>query len=263
MSIEKLGSVAANFLDAIDFSNILKRCFEEGKRPCELEQSGELVPGDHLFTTYGILTHHGLYSGDGMVIHYKKGRSKGIIEVPLHEFAKDVISAGFLSKKIYIKKHNTRIYSNDESISRARSRIGEAGWNLLNNNCEHFVEWCINGKFSPDEDTRHTVNDKKPVQQSVTSKAGPSEKFACIIDNPELLDLFLKNSPCFNINFITLGGKQKWNDICIHSGWRLQQNKLTSHMRVLDPGNIRRAWGPESKIISLINEINEKFINRL
>lgn len=34
-----------------------------------------------------------------------------------------------------------------------------------------------------------------------------------------------------------------WITIAEDFGWRLQQNKLTGHCRILDPQNIRKAWG--------------------
>ena len=37
------------------------------------------------------------------------------------------------------------IYSPEETISRARSRIGESNYNLVTNNCEHFAIWCKTG----------------------------------------------------------------------------------------------------------------------
>lgn len=39
----------------------------------------------------------------------------------------------------------TRLYSAQETVERARSRIGERGYNLLLNNCEHFAVWCKTG----------------------------------------------------------------------------------------------------------------------
>lgn len=33
----------------------------------------------------------------------------------------------------------------DRSIANARSKIGESGYSLLWNNCEHFVRWCVEG----------------------------------------------------------------------------------------------------------------------
>lgn len=46
-----------------------------------------------------------------------------------------------------------------------------------------------------------------------------------------------------NIPMPTLGGKQYWADVDIYGGWRIQQNVFTHHYRLLDPKDIRRAWG--------------------
>lgn len=44
----------------------------------------------------------------------------------------------------------------------------------------------------------------------------------------------------------TLGGKQLWSDYSWRHGWRIQQNALTGHYRLLDPANVRHAWGNRS-----------------
>lgn len=41
----------------------------------------------------------------------------------------------------------------------------------------------------------------------------------------------------------TLGGAQFWTDEWIHDEWRIQRNVLTDHFRLLDPHEMRRAWG--------------------
>lgn len=41
----------------------------------------------------------------------------------------------------------------------------------------------------------------------------------------------------------TLGGKQLWTDFQWRNGWRIQQNVLTKHWRLLDANNVRQAWG--------------------
>ncbi len=46
-----------------------------------------------------------------------------------------------------------------------------------------------------------------------------------------------------NIPMPTLGGKQFWTDRYFYSGWRIQENVVTGHARLLDPGNVRRCWG--------------------
>lgn len=62
---------------------------------------------------------------------------------------------------------------------------------------------------------------------------------ASIAANPSLINRF--SMP--NINFPTMGGILFWNDIANVNGWRMQQNTLTQHIRILDPDNVRRAWG--------------------
>lgn len=52
-----------------------------------------------------------------------------------------------------------------------------------------------------------------------------------------------KTGSRLNLPIPTLGGKQIWSDIFIHGKWRIQRNVYTGNCRLLDPNNIRRAWG--------------------
>lgn len=55
----------------------------------------------------------------------------------------------------------------------------------------------------------------------------------------------LTNFSNINIEMPTLGGEVFYTDIVNIDGWRLQQHNvpfLTSHYRILDPGNTRMAW---------------------
>ena len=46
-----------------------------------------------------------------------------------------------------------------------------------------------------------------------------------------------------NLPAPTMGGLQLWADAFVHAGWRIQQNVLTGHYRLLDRRDRRRAWG--------------------
>ncbi len=46
-----------------------------------------------------------------------------------------------------------------------------------------------------------------------------------------------------NITFPTFGGRQFWLDCHFFRGWRIQQHVLSKHYRLLDPQDVRRAWG--------------------
>ena len=97
--------------------------------------------GDHLVSPRCGYTHHGLYIGNGNVIHYggyAKIKSDGVIVITsLNEFSQN--------NTVQIRQHNSRLFSREESVERAYTRLGEDWYNILLNNCEHFVNWCING----------------------------------------------------------------------------------------------------------------------
>lgn len=46
-----------------------------------------------------------------------------------------------------------------------------------------------------------------------------------------------------NIPAPTLGGKQFWTDHAWRRGWKIQQNVVTSHWRLIDDRRVRQAWG--------------------
>lgn len=72
-----------------------------------------------------------------------------------------------------------------------------------------------------------------------------------ISQNPELI----KDFDMPNINCKTMGGKIWWRDIAESNGWRIQQNSVTKHCRIIDPDDVRRAWGGEDAMVRLFNKI--------
>lgn len=46
-----------------------------------------------------------------------------------------------------------------------------------------------------------------------------------------------------NLPAKTLGGREFWGDVAFRQGWRIQQNVFTEHFRLLDPSDVRQAWG--------------------
>nr|WP_314901556.1 lecithin retinol acyltransferase family protein [uncultured Deefgea sp.] len=98
--------------------------------------------GDHLISARTGYSHHGIYIGHDQVIHYSGSSfgefQSGTIEiVDLETFCQ---GNGFT-----IQAYRFRFYCREESIERAQSRLGEDWYNVLLNNCEHFVTWCIQG----------------------------------------------------------------------------------------------------------------------
>ena len=85
--------------------------------------------GDHLVSYCGLVTHHGVYIGNDMVIHCTK--EEGVIMSSINEFG------SYPS----VRKHSEKI-SPDEIVSRANSRLGEKRYNSLTNGDECFANWC-------------------------------------------------------------------------------------------------------------------------
>lgn len=52
-----------------------------------------------------------------------------------------------------------------------------------------------------------------------------------------------------NLPFPTAGGGELWATLADWWGWRVQENVLTGHVRILDPEDVRKAWGPEEQLL--------------
>jgi hypothetical protein len=107
--------------------------------PTGLERDPPL--GAHLATCRRGYTHHGIYVGQGRVVHYSGfsgvWQCGPVEEVSLPRFA--------AAHPVRIVDHEVSPYSPQEIVRRARSRIGENDYRLLTNNCEHFCNWCLCG----------------------------------------------------------------------------------------------------------------------
>ncbi len=58
-----------------------------------------------------------------------------------------------------------------------------------------------------------------------------------------------------NIPMKTGGGKVWWRDLANENGWRLQKNIVWGTCRILDPNNVRLAWGGEEAMFKALQEI--------
>jgi Lecithin retinol acyltransferase len=100
----------------------------------------ELVAGARLIVSRRGYKHHGIYSGDGRVIHYagrvryQQGR---IEEISLQDFVGN--------RPVYACRATGSLRAED-IVRRARSRLGECRYDLFTNNCEHFCNWCQLGE---------------------------------------------------------------------------------------------------------------------
>lgn len=111
----------------------------------------ECSPGNLIRVRLGSVCHYGIFLDEAHVIQF------GLPPVPEYALPPEqivVCSSGidvFACGRIvevaeYTKKENRTRFSDAEIIERAKSRLGTGGYNLLHNNCEHFVYECAFGK---------------------------------------------------------------------------------------------------------------------
>lgn len=100
------------------------------------------LPGAHLVTERKGYAHHGIYVGEGRVIHYT-GFCHALHAGPVEETALEDFAGGH---GVTVKSQPCACYSGAAAVSRARSRLGEDRYHLLTNNCEHFCTWCLLGQ---------------------------------------------------------------------------------------------------------------------
>jgi hypothetical protein len=90
----------------------------------------------HLVTSRTLYTHHGIYVGNGRVIHYS-GLGHGVRRGPVEDTSLEEFAQGHT---IHIRR-DPRIFSRCQVVERARSRLGECRYQIFKNNCEHFCSW--------------------------------------------------------------------------------------------------------------------------
>ncbi|MEX3812294.1 lecithin retinol acyltransferase family protein [Paraburkholderia sp. BR13439] len=107
----------------------------------------DLPIGAHLVTQRNGYEHHGIYVGNGRVVHYS-GFAGSAHRGPVEEVELARFAAGH---SMSVRATPSAIYVGAEAVSRARSRLGENRYRLLTNNCEHFCAWCLLGESRSDQ----------------------------------------------------------------------------------------------------------------
>lgn len=107
--------------------------------------------GNHIKVDRGLYTHHGVYISNDEIIHFT-GREEDsvldwskpeVIKTDLSYFLKD----GELEVKEYTDDELQDLYPVDHIVAYARACLGDKGYNLVFNNCEHFANVCTLGRF--------------------------------------------------------------------------------------------------------------------
>ncbi|CAG9174776.1 hypothetical protein LMG23992_02783 [Cupriavidus laharis] len=102
----------------------------------------DLPLGAHLMTGRHGYVHHGIYAGQGRVIHYA-GFARALQAGPVEETSLEAFAAG---RAVIVRLEPCARFVGIETVARARSRLGENRYRLFSNNCEHFCSWCLSGE---------------------------------------------------------------------------------------------------------------------
>ena len=107
-----------------------------------------LKPGDIILTDRVFYKHYGVYAGKGHVIHYASSNGDFGLDACVRETSLGQFANGRECSVIEFSDNHDKEnhFSGEETVHRARSRLGEKDYNLIFNNCEHFALWCKTGR---------------------------------------------------------------------------------------------------------------------
>lgn len=129
--------------------------------PWHLAAGVEPPLGAHLVSPRHGYSHHGIYVGHGHVVHYA-GLAEALRRGPVEEVSMERFAAGY---QVAIAPGPHPAYSENETVQRARSRLGENRYRILTNNCEHFCAWCLYGE-SRSQQVRECLIDPRAAVQT-------------------------------------------------------------------------------------------------
>ena len=103
----------------------------------------DLLPGDHICVRRKkkFYTHHGIYVGDGRVIHLA-GSIREKTDPTVHETD---LSAFLKNGALRRRDYDNRLPPS-ETIRLAKAQLTKGRYSMIWNNCEHFSSYCTTGK---------------------------------------------------------------------------------------------------------------------
>ena len=117
--------------------------------------------GDMVRIRLGSVYHYGIFVSEDEVIQFGLPPTAGNCakegEVKVLATDIDVFACGCIVETACLdRSEQRRRIPPSETVARARARLGESGYNLIHNNCEHFVNECVFGesRCTQEEDVR-------------------------------------------------------------------------------------------------------------
>ena len=105
--------------------------------------------GDIVRVALGPIYHFGIFVSEDEIIQFglpptpnRRAEDVEVLSAPVEQF----LAGGFLEVGVPEGKEKRRRKPPKEVVALARSRLGERGYDILRNNCEHFVNECYFGE---------------------------------------------------------------------------------------------------------------------
>lgn len=140
--------------------------------------------GDHIRVQRmnGLYAHHGIYVSDEEVIHFTGKDDDSILDWSKPEVIQTdlayFLKGGILEVKEYTDEEFADLYSPEQIVTYARACLGDKGYNLIFNNCEHFANVCTLGRFRSHQVekvfTKRKENDFMGIWSTIKSWFGGS-----------------------------------------------------------------------------------------
>ena len=108
--------------------------------------------GDHIYCKrfLGAYTHHGVYVGNNLVVHYRDGILQ---RDSLEDFTK--------GDKVHVMSRKKGDVSRHKSVKRALNSVGKEDYDVRWRNCETFARWCCENKAESKQMGITIKDDKK------------------------------------------------------------------------------------------------------
>lgn len=109
--------------------------------------------GDHIRVCRmdGLYYHHGIYVAEDEVIHFTGDDDDSVLDWSkarvIRTSLERFLSGGTVEIKEYNEEELADLYPVEGIVNYARACLGDDGYNILFNNCEHFANACTLGKY--------------------------------------------------------------------------------------------------------------------
>lgn len=109
----------------------------------------EIRPGDILRVYTGRYYHFGIYMGDDTVIHFAGPDALTLTDASQAAIRRDSLDHFAMGKPLEVREYSLRERLKKRSpkkiMAAAVAELGHTGYDIIYNNCEHFVNKCAFG----------------------------------------------------------------------------------------------------------------------